>query len=146
MALVLLPTILSLHKNNSNTDNMGNSATKTANTNAADQITIDKSGSSGLHIFEFHLPSAGVGATLFLLVLAALVLLCVARRYRLCKKLRPNTQPALPMVVQGPTQQPLVVQTNPAPPLLTAPQSALSPTTVYPSAPPLPPSMQKWAQ
>ena len=48
MALILLPTILSLHNNKTNTDNMGNSATKTANTNAADQITIDKSGSSGM--------------------------------------------------------------------------------------------------
>ena len=141
MALYVLPAIASTITNNN--DNMGSSASKTTNANAADNISIDKSDQGGLHILEFHLPSAGMGAGIFFLVLAILLLVCVARKYRLCRKLRPERNTALPYVVPAAPQplQPLVIQTQ-------APQAALSPPipSVYPSAPPLPPSMQKWAQ
>ena len=140
MALYVLPAIAStITKNN---DKMGSSASKTTNANAADNISIDRSDKGGLHILEFHLPSAGMGAGIFFLALAVLLLICMARKYRLCRKLRPERSPALPYVVPAAPQplQPLVIQTQ-------APQAALSPTpSVYPSAPPLPPSMQKWAQ
>ena len=103
MAFLPLPTFAKLYYSLCSNTTMGSSASKTANTNAADNITIDK--------------------------------------YRLCRKLRPERQPLLPLVVPAAQQQPLVIQ---AP----APQVPLSPpaTSIYPSAPPLPPSMQKWAQ
>ena len=126
-------------------EEMGSSASKTANTNAADTINIDKSGDGGLHVLEFHLPSAGIGATLFIGCMALLLVACLARKYRLCKKVRRRSQPAIPMVVQPQAPQQVLLLLQPAPtPVHQALPAPMSPAA-WPTAPPmLPPSLQKW--